>query len=891
MRAEVAWRTGAVAAALAAAGVAAAQHAAPAPAPVPVPVPVPVPGVIVAARAAGPVHLDGRLDEPAWGAAAPFDAFVESFPRPGAPGSPRTEVRVVYDEGTLYVGVRCHDPEPSLIQRHLARRDGDPTADRIEVALDTDGDGRTAADFIVNAAGVLRDRLLFSDVNGTDSWDAVWDAAVRVDGEGWTAELAIPFAQLRYPSAPVQRWGFLVRRHLPRTHQVLDSRMIPRESNPVTAGNLVVSRFGRLIGLVDLPVRHGLELSPWAATRLTVHPQYSDPARPDPRMVDPSLDLGLDLRTPVGHRLTLTGAINPDFGQVEADQVIQNLSNSEAYFPEKRPFFLEGLDLFQPVGAAYGQQQTLFYSRRIGLDAPILGAAKLTGSARPGLQVGLLDALVMGAGNASLVPIGYTGPSPQALEPYEADPDRRWRFRPRQPFHLGPENALPIAHPVTTNYLAGVARQRLGAGGATAGATFTAATPLEPRCLRSEFETDEAYQAAGCESWGGNALGLDVDVPGDWGGFGQVAVSQAVGGPAEGRLLDDGTRLQAGDLGYGGHFRAGKLGGEPWRWDVLYVYEDAKLDLNASGYQPLSNYQWGDLDLHYVRPSGVGPFHALQVDYNLDLNWSADGYWLPRGVNTSVHASVQLPGYQTVGVQLALERPQYDTREISQAGVPFERTDDWFLSLELGSDPSKRLQASGNVFVVRQLGGGAFPSATGWGCDLTARWRPHDRLETRLDGSYGKKPQGPRWIETREDGVAIFGDQHPEFISLTLRQQLVFTPRLSAQVYAQLFSSSIRWGGTFHGAQLSGRRTLSYRELAPVAYAADPRSHDAVLNLNLVLRWEYRLGSTLYAVYTRSQQELPVTEGLPPASLASGRLLDGPVIDSVMVKWSYWWQR
>jgi hypothetical protein len=842
---------------------------------------------IVARRTSGRVHLDGRLDDDAWRAAPAFSRFVESFPRPGVPASFRTEVRVLYDDETLYFGVVCSDPEPSAIVRPAARRDTETTSDRIEVALDSRSAGNTAYAFGVSAAGVLRDELLFANVSSTDTWDAVWDAAVSVNADGWSTEIAIPLRQLRFSDAREQRWAIVVRRHIPRTHQVLDSALIPREANPVKAGGLVVSRFGRLEGLVELRPRHGFELLPYAATRATLRPQFSDPRRPDPRLVEPAIDFGLDFKTALGRRLTLTGAINPDFGQVETDRVIQNLANAEPFFPEKRPFFLEGLDVFQPVGSEYDANQQLFYSRRIGLDAPILAAAKVTGAARPGLDVGVLDSVVMGAGNASLVPVGYMNPDGATLAPYEERPDRRWRFRLSQPFHLGPESALPIAHPVTTNYFAAVARQRVGRS-STAGVILTAATPLEPRCLRSEFSTNADFDAAGCDAYGSNALGLDLNVPGAWGGFAQVEMSQAVGGPAEGRTLPDGTVMRAGDLGFGGHMRAGKLGGEPWRFDITYVYEDRKLDLNGVGFQPLTDYQWADLNLHYVRPSGFGRFHAFQIDYNLDVNWTVDGR-LSRGLNTSVHSELQLPGYETVGVRVAFEGPNYDTREITGAGVPFERTGRYTVGLDLGSDPSRRLHASGDVFLWRSLGRGGFPSETGWGWDLEASWRPHDRVETRLEGAYGHKPQGPRWVETLPGETAVFARQDPEFLSLTLRQQLVFTPRLTAQLYAQVFSSAIRFGREFRGAALSGKRQLRPSDLTPVAYGEDAGSHDAVVNVNAVVRWEYRLGSTLFFVYTRSQSELPVADGPAPTSLASGRMLRGPTTASVLVKWSYWW--
>jgi hypothetical protein len=260
-------------------------------------------------------------------------------------------------------------------------------------------------------------------------------------------------------------------------------------------------------------------------------------------------------------------------------------------------------------------------------------------------------------------------------------------------------------------------------------------------------------------------------------------------------------------------------------------------------------------------------------------------------VNTHVQAELQLPSYYTIGAKIGLERQQYDTREIAFSGVPFERVDNLVYALFFGTDPSRRLQATGDVFAIRTLGRGPFEPELGIGWDLAASWRPHDRLETRLDGAYGRKPQGPRWVETREDGpepVAIFGVQDPEFLSLTLRQQLVFTPRLTAQLYVQLFSSAIRWGPRFYEASLAGRRRVSLADLVESDATPDPRSHEAVVNLNAVVRWEYRLGSTLFFVYTRSQSELPGAVG---TSLAAPRLFRGPLSETLLVKLSYWWNR
>ena len=817
---------------------------------------------MTATRTHAHVSVDGKLNEAAWAEAKPFTDFVESFPSTGAAPTFRTEARVLYDDHYLYVSVVAFDPNPERIVKQLGRRDSTPTADLVEVDLSSSGDSRTAYGFSVNAAGVLRDKLMFSDVNATDTWDALYEGAARVTATGWTAELAIPLHSLRF--SPADRdWGILIRRTCPRTHQVFDSVLMPHNVNPVDPSGVVVSHFGVLTGFESLKPTKDLELTPYLAARAAERPLHADPFRPAPRLLDGALDVGLDFSLAVTSNLTLSGALNPDFGQVEADQLLQNLSTSEPYFPEKRPLFTQGMDVFQPVGSEYGDSQTLFYSRRIGLDVPILGAAKLTGTVFGRTEVGVFDAVTLGSSS----PLGDEG-----------QPDRRWRLFTQRPLHLGPDDSLPTTPPQTTNYLAAVVRERFGAN-SSVGAVFTAATPLVAPCR-------------GCFTEGANALALDWNLKNrasEWGVLGQLAASQYVSSNPAGTVLQDGTALRPGTLGYGGNVRAGKLGGDPFRFDVVYSYADPRFDLNAVGYQPLSNYQWADLDLHYLRPQGMGPFHNFTLDYNLDFNWSADGRFTPRGANQNIVGRLQLPSYDRVGVKLFQEAPQYDTREIPKVGVGFERRRDFGAALILNTDPSRRFIFNGDVFGYWMPSTVNQAKTYGWGWDAGLLYQPTDSLETRLDSSFGHKPQGARWLETGANNSATFGVQDPSFLSVTLRQQLVVTSTLTFQVYAQLFSSAVRYG-PYYTASLNGRRELPAAALLPAASGPDANSHEAALNLNAVLRWEYRLGSTLFLVYTRSQGELAQRSGsvITPSFLPS-HLFEGPATDTVLVKWSYAW--
>ena len=438
-----------------------------------------------------------------------------------------------------------------------------------------------------------------------------------------------------------------------------------------------------------------------------------------------------------------------------------------------------------------------------------------------------------------------------------------------------------------------MARQRLGEA-SSLGATFTASTPLAPRCAPADFATTAAFAAADCYARGANAFAVDWNLrtaSGEWGFLGQGEVSQQLGGDPLGRVLADGTVMRPDDLGYGGYFRAGKLGGEPWRFDVSGVYASPKLDLNGvgMGFQPLSNIWWVDASVKYTRPNGVGPFRSLTLDALVDLNWSTDGQDLPRGVNAFLHGEVQLPGYQYLGFNLGWEDPQFDPREIWAAGVPFQRLPDLFLTLYGQSDLNQAFFVSADAFGVRWFGAGQQPGAWGGGGDLTLRWQPLDSLESRLDASFGYRPVGARWLDTAGAGTWLFGSQLATNLSVTFRQQVVITPRLSFQLYAQLFSGSVQYGQYWSSA-MALQGTVAADRLVPMAMPTSYDEHTSTLNLSAVLRWEYRLGSTLYVVYSRSQQERAPGSGQPPShSIFPSQLFAGPATDTFLVKLTYWW--
>ncbi|HEX2091619.1 MAG TPA: DUF5916 domain-containing protein, partial [Longimicrobiaceae bacterium] len=354
--------------------------------------------------------IDGRLDEEVWTRAEPARGFVQYAPNPGAPATHDTEARIVYDDQAIYVAVRMYDPRPDSVVGQLARRDESPHSDWVQVGFDSYHDRRTAYVFGINPRGVKQDFFLYNDTNDDATWNAVWDAAARVDSAGWTAEFRIPLSQLRYSARDLDAdkvWGFNIRREVARTKE--ETFWAPVLPN--VAG--VVSRFGELRGLSGLPSPRRLEVQPYSMAQVTRAPQES--GNPFYRRNDPAAGLGADIKYGISSNFTLTATLNPDFGQVEADPSQVNLSAYETFFPEQRPFFVEGSDIFRfGIGAGDGDfgSEALFYSRRIGRSpqgmsrvpgdadfretpeaSTILGAAKLTGKTPGGWSVGVLDAV------------------------------------------------------------------------------------------------------------------------------------------------------------------------------------------------------------------------------------------------------------------------------------------------------------------------------------------------------------------------------------------------------------------------------------------------------------------------------------------------------------------
>src|SRR6266851_8259019 len=323
--------------------------------------------VAVATRTSQSPNIDGNLSDPVWAQAVPITDFTQQAPDEAQAPSQRTELRILFDDRAIYFAVHCFDTDPKTIVANMTRRDRNSFSDAIWLDIDTRGDHQTAYHFELSAAGVQRDGIRTGDAiedGAVDwEWDAVWDSSVRRDSEGWTAEIAIPLAELRYSDKEATTWRMEIRRFIGRRSEMDQWIYIPRLQSSEMLW------YGPLVGLEGLPPSHNLRLMPFVLQRTRI--RRSPPELQMIRGTDEGVSAGLDAQYGVTSNLTLNATVLPDFGQVEADEVKLNLTTFELTYPEKRPFFLEGLNQYiLYLQSGRPQSNQLFYSRRIGAAPP-----------------------------------------------------------------------------------------------------------------------------------------------------------------------------------------------------------------------------------------------------------------------------------------------------------------------------------------------------------------------------------------------------------------------------------------------------------------------------------------------------------------------------------------
>jgi hypothetical protein len=804
---------------------------------------------VLASRAERAPVIDGREDDAAWSASTPIDGFQQFDPVEGAEASMRTEARIAYDAANLYVFVHAYDPHPDSIRSLLSRRDVRTASDQIKVMIDSYHDRRTGFEFAVNPAGVKRDYYAYDDGQEDVSWDAVWDVATRIDSTGWTAEFRIPLSQLRYPPAASHTFGVMIIRELARRNERVSWPLLRRSRNAL------VSQFGDVGGLAGLGSPRRLEIAPYMLVRNTGAVRGGDVRRSQQGT------MGADLKYGLTSNLTLDGTINPDFGQVEADPAQLNLTAFETFFEERRPFFLEGMSIFQ-----FGPDpEMLFYSRRIGrapqlaglapdgVDIPgasrILGAGKLTGRAAGGTSLGVLAAVTdrVEAGGTSIEP--------------------------------------------RTTYAMARSTRELRQGESSVGVLAT----LVDRALtdaESPFLRRAAY-AAGID--GRHRFGK-----GRYEFTGSLAASSVRGSASaiartqrssvhqfqrpDDDLSVDTTRTSL----EGTSFRvvAKKIAGLV-RGSVSYQRTAPGFETNDFGFLSGADQQNVNTSLLFIPSKTVGPWRNASLEFYAQRHFTTEG--LPTTALYEAYASGSLKSGAYFSVDSWVDNAGTVYCDRCARGGPALRLSPSYNTLfNVLADPKRTVSPQfAAIYTLADEGRSVL-----WRVRPYVVIHPSSRLGVELGTRYQYNRDNTQWVANVGDvGVDtthyLFGRLHQDLLSFTGRMDLTIRPTLSLQLYAEPFVTA---GHFTDVRELAAPRARAYdaRFRPYTGPAVDADFNEKSFHSSVVARWEYRPGSTLFVVWTQGRDQTDRDVGTFAAPRDYRNLFAARPDNAFLVKAAYW---
>jgi hypothetical protein len=846
----------------------------------------PEPPHLVAARAPARPRIDGKLDDPAWAAAPLTSAFTQKFPNEGAPPSESTTLRVLYDEDAIYFAFDCPQKGSPVVE-HLSRRDRLVEADRVEIDLGTRHDRKSAFQFTVNAGGVLTDAVLFNDTDWSGDWDENWDAAVARTAAGWSAEIRIPLRILRFSSAPVQSWDLQARRFVSARQEIDEWAFIPREA----AGE--VSHYGTLDELRDLRASAPIEVRPFVLGRVrrrdTATTQLASGT-------DLGGSAGLDLKWHPSQSLTLDATLNPDFAQVEADQLVLNLTKFETYYPEKRPFFLEGIDTF-------ATPRQLLYTRRIGRAAPppalrtsapfgeqlvdiptpatIYGASKITGQLADGWTIGTLQAIV--GENDVDVQLADGSRQRRLIDPLSSFNVLRLKHSLGANGYVGamftstahaePTDRYPLAPPGTTSTTPSTSNPSSMTAAQSPSVGTTQLCPDGSNWAPLSRCFNDAY--VGAVDWQWRSTG------GDWVTGGQATATMLQKGPP--RSVPDGTVIQPGDIGPGAYAYLNKEGGGHWVGDLQLEYEGAKLDYTDLGYNQRANdYRWRfDGEWRDMKPWWEMLERHVRFEYAGRTNLNG----LSLGAFYQLNLSGTFKNFWQFFTEVHWRAAYFDDREVGD-GTALQRAGLLGYELELASNPAKPVSFSMETQTQILTNGFNFNGDAG----VLFRALPQLDLEVLPEAIYTFGE--PRFAEMGAGpGQYVFGKLDARSIGATVRATYTFLPRLTLQAYGQLFLASGHYSDLSFFQSNNPGAVIHLDSLQPYSsmLASNPDFEEGVLNVTAVLRWEYALGSTLFLVYTRSQSPAVVLMPGETATLSVSSVSRAPAADVLLLKLTYFW--
>ncbi|MCX6566044.1 MAG: DUF5916 domain-containing protein [Candidatus Aminicenantes bacterium] len=852
--------------------------------------------VIQAVRLEEPVAIDGRLEEKTWKRAG-SDGFTQNDPQDGQPASEQTEVWVAYDEKALYVAAHCRDSEPDKITSRLGRRDSQVESDWFYFAVDPYYDKRSGYMFAINPAGSIMDLTLSNDVNNDSSWDGVWESRAAVVDDGWNVEMRIPFNQIRFSKMDEYVWGVNFRRVIQRKNETATFSWSPKNDMAF------VSKFARMEGMRGITPGVYVELTPYVTGQAQFRPtEEGNPFETGRKTIG---NAGFDLKVGLKSNLTLDASVNPDFGQVEVDPAVVNLSAYETYYEEKRPFFIEGASLFNGFGRGgiyfnaniNWPNPNLFYSRRIGREpqgyatqdgyvsmpdrSTILGAAKLTGKLG-GWNIGFINALTA----REYADVDYFG------------------LRSR-------EEVEPLSYYGVFRIQKDIDNGRHGIGLMATGVARDVDNPTLDGILNK------------------NAFSLAVD---GW-SFLDAKKNWVVGGWIGGTRIDgsaeDILRVQNSSIhyfqrpdathvevdpsatslsGWGGRFNVGKQNGK-----VVFI---SSLGVLSPGFNPNDmGYQSGSSDvinlsvipgLNYTKPGKI--FQQVLVGAGGFANWDFGGNNVGKGA--ILLAEGMFSNFWYFSTTIFGAAGSLNNRQTR--GGPMT----W---LPAGASASLYLSTDGRKAVVLEGNGSISDSGRdghSWNAGISFRWKPAPNVSLSVGPGYYAETNETQWVDRFSDSLmtSTFGNRYvfarleQKIVSAEIRLNWTFTPRLSLQAYVQPF---IAVGAYDQFKELARPRKYDYAlfgengstiGFADGLYTVDPDGEGPAeafafgnpdfnmksLRGTVVFRWEYLPGSLFYLVWTQNRAAY-ADNGILNLRRDIGDMFTAPGDNIFMIKVSYRW--
>jgi len=736
------------------------------------------------------IRVDGLLNEQAWQNAEAIKSFTQQEPNDGAPPSESTLVRILYDDEAVYFAFWCFDSEPEEINRQLTRRDRFTESDKVSVRIDSHHDHQTAYCFGVNAAGVLRDLLIYGNDNVDDSWDAVWEANTQIIPQGWTAEVKIPYSALRFAGSEEYEWGLYIDRYIPRRNEYIRWQYVPLHE----AGG--VSRYGHLAGIKNIEPPGRMETLPYMVSYGVAEPKSLGNASGRNYFSG----VGVDFKYGISSSVTLDAAVNPDFGQVESDRSVVNLTTFETFFEEKRPFFLEGSEIFSTP--CFSQ----FYTRRVGrspgrwideadyyinrpTNTTILSALKLTGKTKSGTSFGVMNATTQ----EETAKYGIVNDT----QIHEA-----------------------IVEPLA-NYSVVRIKQDIW-GSSHIGGMVTSANQKDATDAYTASADWKLYLNRNMYSFGGQVIGTN-------------------NGPG------------TGDMAMA--LNLNKNSGRIIRGNINAEYFGRDVDWNRLGFMQRNSVRGMGSWLQLYSNKVFSIFKGHRLNFNYWYHENLDGY---RGANGgNINGSITFSNNWWLNVGVGHDGSRYNDRETRGNGPFYIENNNrgWF---GMGTNSAKKFSAEINFHQDNERDGFFYQYC------LWTNYRPLANFELSLGSTYRINRDVDYWVG-RQFKIVDPDEENPVQFYISTGEFDTYRKLVTSHELEDVDTDEYYIN--------FGRGDFNYKSM----------------NLNLVFRWEYLPGSTLYLVWTQARDRYDDDHGDFDFSRDFDNIFNLPQTNTFLIKANYWW--